>query len=135
MNDLNAVLAILGKKHLWEGGGNLAGTWILNYIPNAEQVIILKEVTLYHPSTGYLGVYVGDSSAAWLPARKIIQIDASGVYTFDNLWIVVKYGEMVRIQYNVSTDQQHYINTEYFVLTRTEFDKIYNKLAEVLGLR
>ena len=133
MIDLNQILGILGKKRLEEYVVLYKGTYILDFNPNSDKVIVFKGVFLEGDDIGEFGVYFGNANAAWLPAIKDTAPQGAGIFGYDNLWKVVTSQDLLRVQFSKQTDTGYlYINLDYFVFDTDEFLRVKEVLRKIL---
>ena len=129
MIDLNQILGILGKKEMKEYVVLNSGTYVLDFNPNPDKIIVFKGVFLEGDDIGEFGIYFGNANAKWLPAIRDIAPQGAGIFGYDNVYKVVTSQDLLRVQFSKSTSTGYlYINIDYFVFDTDEF----NKIKEVL---
>ena len=133
MIDLNQILGILGKKEMKEYVVLNSGTYVLDFNPNSDKIIVFKGVFLEGDDIGEFGIYFGNANAKWLPAIRDIAPGGAGIFGYDNVYKVVTSQDLLRVQFSKSTSTGYlYINVDYFVFDTDEFNKIKEVLRRAL---
>ncbi len=133
MIDLNQILGILGKKEMKEFVVQYAGTYVLDFNPAVDKIIVFKGVFLEGDDIGEFGIYFGNANLKWLPAIRDIAPGGAGIFGYDNLYKVVTNQDVLRIQFSKQTDTGYiYMNVDYFIFDSDEFNKLKEFLKRYL---
>ena len=130
---INQALALMGKKIFYEGAASSAATYYVDLNPSPGHVYFLKAVMLAHPNTGYIGVYKGSVDASWLPAKRLVEVYSAEVISFNDIDMLIKPDQLVKITYKIDTAATHYMNIEYYDMLMEEYEALIKKLIGMFG--